>query len=127
MTIKIAKDELASGNPVLVKRGAARMTGTIINLVAMPTLTKLGVYGMMALMGFDDEENYSLDKKIAESLKFIGAPWNEFGTLIPISNPKGGEWYSWNIHDNLSHGYLYDIANSLFNTLLMTQQKTEGF
>jgi len=127
MTIKIAKDELASGNPVLVKRGAARMTGTIINLVAMPTLTKLGVYGMMALMGFDDEENYSLDKKIAESLKFIGAPWNEFGTLIPISNPVGGEWYSWNIHDNLSHGYLYDIANSLFNAPADDPTKDRGF
>jgi len=115
MTIKIAKGELASGNPVLVKRGAARMTGTIINLVAMPTLTKLAVSGIMSLVGFDDEENYSLDKKIAEALKFIGAPWNEFGTLVPISNPEGGVWYSWNIHDNLSHGFLYDIANSIFN------------
>ena len=115
MTVKIAKDELASGNPVLVKRGAARMTGTIINLIAMPTLTKLAVSGIMALMGFDDEENYSLDKQIAESLKFIGAPWNEFGTIIPISNPEGGVWYSWNIHDNLSHGFLYDIANSIFD------------
>ena len=115
MTIKIAKGELASGNPVLVKRGAARMTGTIINLVAMPTLTKLAVSGIMSLVGFDDEENYSLDKKIAEALNFIGAPWNEVGTLVPISNPEGGVWYSWNIHDNLSHGFLYDIANSIFN------------
>jgi hypothetical protein len=120
-SLKLAYDELNSGNPVLKNIGAQRLAGTIAYNSALSGIVYYGAIlagtGLTGMAGylFDDEE----EKKKANAYRKYMAPWNKDkdayvyqfknGKLVYVdmggSDPYGYQKEVWNTFwDNLGDG-----------------------
>jgi hypothetical protein len=89
-TLKLAKEEINSGNPDLRRVGMSRLIGTLAynglfsTLSYYMSMSAVGIGGMLGAM-FDDED----EKEKREKIDLLRAPWTNNSEIIPIKFSDG--------------------------------------
>jgi len=105
MTARIAASELSSSNPKIRSIGVERALGITLAMSSGTLITAMLVSAML-----DDEEDWGDD--IIDAIRLLGPSYDIFGNIIPLSKNNSGNWDYWNVNNNLSHGYIFDMITA---------------
>ena len=128
-TLKLANEELQSGNPNLMKLGAMRIAGTAVSM-SIPTaltyygsmLAGMGLSGLAGFMAGDDDEEKKKAKARERATRKFAHPFNKEGDLMVVS-AKDGELTYYDVSSSDPRGYPKEIWNAFWNNM----NDKEGF
>jgi hypothetical protein len=122
-TLKLAKDEINSGNPKLKAIGMTRMAGTLAynalfsTLMYYTSMAGVGLGGMLGAM-FDDEE----EKEARKAINLLREPFTNNSDIIPTKFSNGQLVYT-DIGSLDSYSYQKKVWNAFWDNI----NDEEGF
>ena len=122
-TLKLANEELQSGNPSLMKLGAMRIAGTAVS-ASIPTaltyygsmLAGMGLSGLAGFMAGDDDEKKKKAKEKERATRKFAHPFNKEGDLIVVK-AKDGELTYYDVSSSDPRGYPKEVWNAFWNNM----------
>jgi hypothetical protein len=128
-TLKLANEELKSGNPDLMKLGAMRIAGTAVSM-SIPTaltyygsmLAGMGLSGLAGFMAGDDDEEKKKAKARERATRKFAHPFNKEGDLMVV-NAKDGDLTYYDVSSSDPRGYPKEVWNAFWNNM----NDKEGF
>lgn len=117
-TLKLAKQEIQSGNPKLKRVGATRLAGTAVYNSLFSTISYYGFQlagaGLTSMLGFfaDDEEQ----KEMAKAIDRFVAPWVKEKDKY-VSQFSDGKLIYWDYGSLDSYSYQKAVWNSFWSNM----------